>query len=510
LYALQRLEQGELQQLGDRLLPWKFDALTDLKPHGLTAEGKTRKGVPDSFVGPAAEHCTVAVEYTSQDERLIKKLEDDYKGVRARCRLVREIFLCTNRVVASDTREHLERLGHADGVDLTIFDGVDLADALFSDRQDLRLDHLGIPVGAHSRWTLLPAMQTRLEESLPSRIKAALQRRALPHDTASGRLHLLGADPRTTAILAVGKAGTGKSVWSAREALSRVEGQPAFWLPAKDLRLATADPISVALVRAAFGTTDASRALDLANLLGRERLRILLAIDGIDEVKDFAELLLALKEFRTAALGTHTLMLLTCREEALPYLEDGLGSWRPEVLDSRKGTLISLGALSKYEIFDFLRAVSVVTKSEGSRIEIAAGRSEGPVVGEGVAKPPLEGTAVAAEGGPEVCGSLQDVAGSLAEVRITVWVDVEPRVFESQSPIESEQCGMGEVDDESFGSDQQPMQLPARHRFRAPATAFGLGAWAAKTSRNNFSSSRASSRSAATASSSSARFMSTR
>jgi hypothetical protein len=186
LYALQRLEQGELQQLGDRLLPWMFPALTDLKSHGLSAEGKTRKGVPDSFVGPSAELCSIGVEYTSQHEGLAKKLEGDYKGVRSRCPAVRDVFLCTNRVVTSDAKQDLQTLGAAESVRVTVLDGVDLADALCADRQDLRLDHLGIPVATHSRWTLLPAMRRRLEEALPSRIRSALQRRAIPHEAASG------------------------------------------------------------------------------------------------------------------------------------------------------------------------------------------------------------------------------------------------------------------------------------------------------------------------------------
>ena len=104
----------------------------------------------------------------------------------------------------------------------------------------------------------------------------------------------------------------------------------------------------------------------------------------------------------------------------------------------------------------------------------------------------------------------QDLAGSLAHLGIGGGVDVEVWMFETESPLEREQCGVGEVDNEGFGCDEQSMQLLGGHRFRVPAATFGLGAWAAKTSRKSFSSSLASSRSAATASSSSARFMSTR
>ena len=83
-------------------------------------------------------------------------------------------------------------------------------------------------------------------------------------------------------------------------------------------------------------------------------------------------------------------------------------------------------------------------------------------------------------------------------------------MFETEGTLEREQRGIGEIHDERFGCEEEPMELPAGHRFRAVAATLGLGAWAAKTSRKSFSSSLASSRSAATASSSSARLMSTR
>ncbi len=355
-FALQRLEQGGLQKLGDALLPSKFDRLGGLTSNGLTLEGKTRKGVPDSFVGPSAAACTLAVEYTSQQDRLMTKLGDDYTGVRARCPHAREVFLCTNRVVDDIDRQRLEQSGAADGVRVTVIDGIELADALFTDRQDLRLDHLGIPIGAHSRCTLLPAMHRRLREVFPTRIRDDLARRALPHDVATRQLNLLAARPTTVAVLAIGAAGMGKSTWAARQTLNRAETQPAFWIPAKDLRLANADPISGALVHAAFGTPDGSRAAELAELLRRERLRVLLAVDGIDEVRDFSALLLALRDFRTAALAPHTVVLLTCRQEALPSLEEGLRAWRSEVLDPKDGTLVTLGELRRHEVDAFLQS----------------------------------------------------------------------------------------------------------------------------------------------------------
>src|SRR5579872_832938 len=143
--------------------------------------------------------------------------------------------------------------------------------------------------------------------------------------------------------------------------------------------------------------------------------------------------------------------------------------------------------------------MSVVTKSEGPRIEIAEGRSERPVVVVEVGELTFESATIRSERASKVGGWTEDRAGLSSQVGVVVGIDVEAGMLESEGSLEREQGGFGEVDDEGIGCDEQAMQLPRGHRFRAAAAAFGLGAWAAKTSRKSFSSSRASSRSAATA-----------
>ena len=54
-------------------------------------------------------------------------------------------------------------------------------------------------------------------------------------------------------------------------------------------------------------------------------------------------------------------------------------------------------------------------------------------------------------------------------------------MFETEGPLEREQRGIGEIDDERFGRDEEAMELLAGHRLRAAAATLGLGAWAAKT-----------------------------
>ncbi|HEY4244828.1 MAG TPA: hypothetical protein VGM88_33665 [Kofleriaceae bacterium] len=80
--ALQAIEQGQFQSIGDDVLAWALPLLFGLHPFGLNAEGKTVKGVPDSFVGATREACSAAVEYTTQKSQQDKKLEHDFDEVR--------------------------------------------------------------------------------------------------------------------------------------------------------------------------------------------------------------------------------------------------------------------------------------------------------------------------------------------------------------------------------------------------------------------------------------------
>ncbi len=112
--------------------------------------------------------------------------------------------------------------------------------------------------------------------------------------------------------------------------------------------------------------------------------------------------------------------------------------------------------------------MSVVTKSEGPRIEITEGRSEGPVIGLGIAKLSFEGATVGAEGVAEACRGRQDFARAASDLGVFGGgVDVESRMFETEGTLEREQRGIGEIHDERFGCEEEPMELPAGHRFRA-------------------------------------------
>ncbi len=164
-----------------------------------------------------------------------------------------------------------------------------------------------------------------------------------------------------------------------------------------------------------------------------------------------------------------------------------------------------------------LDCVSVASKIECCRIEMIEGRDRGidgvdgskrVVVVLGLAKDVADDGVVSAQGAPQASGGPQDAAGTTADRGVVVRGRVvHERMLEHEGAFEREQSGGDDVEDDDLGSDEEAPELFDGHRFRAAARAvLGLGV-CAKTSRKSFSSSRGSSRSAATASSSSARFM---
>jgi hypothetical protein len=151
-------------------------------------------------------------------------------------------------------------------------------------------------------------------------------------------------------------------------------------------------------------------------------------------------------------------------------------------------------------------------KIEGVGIE----KMEGPAESErelgvvGLAQDLVDGTSIMTEGSAEMASGAEDGACTSLHGGIVFREGVvEERVLGEESESEGAESGVEEVDDDELRGGEQAMELMGGHRFRAAGEGLALGVWA-KTSRKSFSSRRASSRSVATASSSSARFMSTR
>jgi hypothetical protein len=51
-------------------------------------------------------------------------------------------------------------------------------------------------------------------------------------------------------------------------------------------------------------------------------------------------------------------------------------------------------------------------------------------------------------------------------------------MLEHESPLEREQRGVGDIQDDDFGSDEQSAKLFDGHRFRAGVAGLGFGDWA--------------------------------
>ena len=345
---LQRIEQGKLHQLGDELLPWHDEMLAGLRPNGLNQEGKTRKGVPDSFVGDTATACRVAVEYSTQKTTIEKKFGGDYAGVRTACPLARYIVLCTNRSAAGVDVSVVRDEAVRDGVTLKIVDGNDLARILF-DRQDLRYLFLGIPIGAHTANSLIGVTRDRLKvltiNKLPPGTSGCL--------VARPELDRMLADRTEQSpsgmTLVTAPAGMGKSTWSIVSATRQSGAHPVCWMAAVDLPLGDADPIGLAVVQACYGAPEPARMNELAELLRRERLVLRAYIDAIDESRDYQQFDRAVRMFRAGALGTHTHLILLCRSEAIAAVESTLGRSFPELFNRRSEAQITLDSLTEEE-----------------------------------------------------------------------------------------------------------------------------------------------------------------
>jgi hypothetical protein len=125
-------------------------------------------------------------------------------------------------------------------------------------------------------------------------------------------------------------------------------------LPANALLLEVPDPLALRAVQAAYGAADMTRVLELADLISREHLWLLVVLDAIDEVHDIERLLGVVSDFGATALGRQSTVVLICREEALPGLTESIAALRPELLRVRDGALVHLEALREEEAAAFL------------------------------------------------------------------------------------------------------------------------------------------------------------
>lgn len=330
---LQRLEQGKMQSLGDELLPGVFVQLVGLKRRGLNTEGKTTRGVPDSFVGKTPEAAHAAVEYTTQATQLDKKFLSDFDNVRKECPNAQSIFLCTNRDTEGLDLHALRLKADQARVHLEVIDGRKLAEWLCTLRQDLRRRYLGIPIGAHTGASLIHTLREHLRVMTERRTEPGALEQFVPRgafDLAVIRHTRRG--PGWTLLTA--PAGMGKTTWSVEHAHRYSFVEPMVWMRAMDLAALSTDPVGERIALAAYGASDAGRLPELAELLRREKRLLLLFIDALDEARDYGQSERQLRSFRGSALARHAHVILLCREQAAPLLVEALTGALPELGDA--------------------------------------------------------------------------------------------------------------------------------------------------------------------------------
>ena len=132
-------------------------------------------------------------------------------------------------------------------------------------------------------------------------------------------------------------------------------------------------------------------------------------------------------------------------------------------------------------------------------------------VARGVLQGEIDGVPVSVELATKATNAPEEFASLPLDGRLPgdeALLITERGMLGEQSEAQREQSVVGKVDDDDLGGGDKSVEAGSLHRF-FPATALGFVDWA-KTSRKSFSSRRGRSRSAATESSSSARFMRTR
>ena len=111
LAALQRLNDATFHRLCDELIPRVDSRYFPLTPHGISPEGLSIKGQPDSFVGDSIATASIALCYSVQKQGWWTKLLDDVKSARVACPVAREVVWATSRDTERDGRRNL-RIGY--------------------------------------------------------------------------------------------------------------------------------------------------------------------------------------------------------------------------------------------------------------------------------------------------------------------------------------------------------------------------------------------------------------
>jgi hypothetical protein len=119
---------------------------------------------------------------------------------------------------------------------------------------------------------------------------------------------------------------------------------------------------------------------------------------------------------------------------------------------------------------------------KGPRIKKNEGRaqtSEGVVFEVGLAEDEANDASIESQGAMESGGVTQDRAGAAPDNGVIIGRGfAHERVLDDQGAFEGAQSGVGDVEDDDFGSEEEPSKFVDGHRFRAAGAGLGLGDWA--------------------------------
>ncbi len=322
LNAMQNLGDGDFHTLADHVLRYLYPELRSLRSHGINKEGKAIKGVPDSYVGPCPEDCLFAAEYTTTQSRdLGAKFERDLRGVVTSCKNAQQIFLATNRPFDAAIDAGIQQLATTFQRKLVIVWGNEIARVLDDERQDLRQSFLGIPLEALTSQSMVPHLSRRVRQSVNICQPDATAAHRIHRRSFDTRFRQLDPSRRTGITLILGEAGLGKSTWSGATALDLARTYPTVWLQARAVPSGTTG-IDLGIINACYGIASPDRVLELVQVLRSSQQWLLVFVDALDEVGDYAEIQGQIQHFQAhSALARMTHLIVTCRTEALETLE---------------------------------------------------------------------------------------------------------------------------------------------------------------------------------------------
>ena len=338
LATVQRLNDAEFHRLCDELIPRINSRYYALTPHGVSSEGASIKGQPDSFVGSTIETAEIALCYSTQKRRWWTKLLNDVQAAKEACLFASEVVWATSRDTERDEHRPADWLSNAEAASgsttLTVFGGRRLSHLLDTEHQDLRFEYLGIPQSrlSYESLVLVCRRQTsRATQDLEAARRYDPQRYVVRRADgtlfemwqACGRVTSARVRPRLIPI--VSEAGLGKTSLLCRFAESFSPRLPLLFVVARDMSWDVEDAIVRYVIQTAEGVLEASiRSGEEQSIARLMHLRwpFTVVIDGLDETYQPEHVRRALRYWLRSPLADESILIVSSRPQFWALCED--------------------------------------------------------------------------------------------------------------------------------------------------------------------------------------------